>query len=185
MRCAPSCLLFVLALCIGLTDAEIAAARSGIRHSTPSIPSIVRSARPHRSAFGHRIGSRHYAVRRFHHHKPHWKGDHKHGHGFFRHRTWAWPYVEAADNQATVIVEHSPPPEPRPFLTGIPSVADLPVSTGIRSGPVGSPTLYVLDGNKRSLRRGAKVLSMGQAESEAESQSTGPRIIHLTVPRGH
>lgn len=195
MSRALACLVFAsLVLSFGLLQTGTAVAQSGIRHS-PSSTKVVRVF-PGRHAVGHRIRFRHHIGRPLNHHKVRWAVPHRHRHGFFAHRhrhglgffpfeSLAWPYVETADDQVPLIVEPSPPREPNSALSGIPSVADLSVSTGIRNAPAGSPTFYVLNGRQTSLRRGgAKVLNMDKSEPEAESQNAGPRIIHLNVARG-
>ena len=172
MRRAPSCLLFAgFVLSLGLVNPEGVLAQPGIRHS-PSALQAGWTKRPHVTRREHRIRPRHWrADRRLH------KGGHRHG--FLPYRSWS--YVDTAADQTPLILEREPAP-PR-ALPGSPSIADLPVSAGIRSAPAASPTIYVLSGDRRSLRRGsgAKVLTM-DADAETESRA-GPRIIHLNVPR--
>ena len=189
MRRAPACLFSaIFAISLGVSGTKTIAA-PGVRHSEP-IPRGVHGGRPGSLAIGHRIGSRHHPTRPRGGFRHGLRWPHKYGHALFRHHLSMplWPYVETAGTPAPVIVEQSPQAPP-PVLPGIPSISDLPASTGIRSAPTGSPTFYVLDGERRSLRRGgAKVVTMGQAgagaETETDVQGNGPRIIHLKVPVG-
>lgn len=187
MRRVPSCLFFAaLVLSPWIVTSEPALAQPGVRHGLAV--HHVPSSRHKASARDHRIGPR-YGVADRVGRRHHVKGfrNHRygfHGHGFFPHRSWYGPYVEPPFDPTTFEPAEAPPPHP--VLTGIPSVADLPVSAGIRSAPAASPTLYVLDG-RRSPRRGsggAKIVTMDQTESEIELPASGPRIIHLDVPRG-
>jgi hypothetical protein len=104
------------------------------------------------------------------------------GRGFFPHSTWLWPssYSNGDVTLSTVEPEDAPPVPP-----GIPSVADLPVSTGIASAPAASPAIYVLSSGNRAVRSGgAKIVTMDRSESRDDGEGNGPRIIHLNVPRG-
>jgi hypothetical protein len=84
------------------------------------------------------------------------------------------------------MADEDPIAAPPGRVTGIPSIAELPASTGIGPGPAASPTIYVLNGSRRSLRRGsgAKIVTMDEADPPIGVSSGGPRIIHLDVPRG-
>ena len=101
------------------------------------------------------------------------------GYGFFPHSTWVWPsdrYVEPVVALASA---------PHPALAGIPSVADLPVSLGIRSTPAASPAIYVVGSGTGSLRSGGvEVVSAERGGSENKAAGSGPRIIRLDAPRG-
>jgi hypothetical protein len=104
------------------------------------------------------------------------------GRGFFPHSTWLWPSSYSDGDVTPSTVEPADAPSVPP---GIPSVADLPVSTGIRSTPAAAPAVYVLSakGSARS-GTGAKIVTMDRSESQDEGEGTSPRIIHLDVPRG-
>jgi hypothetical protein len=41
-----------------------------------------------------------------------------------------------------------------------------------------------LSSGQQSRRPGAKIVTMDRSEPEGEGSDTGPRIIHLDVPRG-
>ncbi len=101
----------------------------------------------------------------------------RHGYGYVPHSTWLWPASNAYADATVVIDAGGAPPDP--VVAVIPSLADLPVSTGIRSAPAASPAIYVVGSDKRSLRPGrAKIVSLDQDHSQAEA-SGGPRIIRL------
>ena len=186
MRRAPSCLLFaILVLCFGPAVSEAAFAEAGVRHGMHARHGGW-TGRPAITARGQRTNFRRLTLDRPRHVHP-LRFHRKHRHGFFPHRSWAWPYVEATGEATPLILESGEPPAPQRVFTGIPSLADLPVSTGIRSEPPASPAIYVLNGNRRSHRRGsagAKILSMDSADVDSQSKNSGPRIIHLNVPQG-
>jgi hypothetical protein len=99
------------------------------------------------------------------------------GYPLFLHSTWVWP------PQAEPVVALAS--APHPALAGIASVADLPVSLGIRSAPAASPAIYVVGSGTGSLRSGGvKVVSAERGGSEGEAAGSGPRIIRLAAPRG-
>ncbi|MDQ4136390.1 MAG: hypothetical protein M3158_09425 [Pseudomonadota bacterium] len=100
------------------------------------------------------------------------------GYGFFPHSTWVWPASHAYAD-ATVVIEQGDAP-PDPVVTAIPSLADLPVSLGIRSAPTAAPAIYTVDSGQQSLRSGrAKIVSLDQDQSQSEASDRGPRIIRL------
>jgi hypothetical protein len=182
MQRAPSCLLFAgFLLSVDLVMPEGALAQAGIRHSTPA--QHARGTRP-LAGGEHRIGSQHRAEDRRLHGWPQSRSFQRYRSGFLPYQPWSWPYVETAGDETPLILENGPAPAPSRVLPGIPSVMDLPVSAGIRNSPAAAPTIYVLGSDKRSLRRGggAKVLTMDPDDAGTEA-SSGPRIIHLNVPR--
>lgn len=180
MRRALSWLLcagFLLSL--GLLMPERASAHTGGRHG-PAASHAGWTKRPHIAGREHRLRPHERADRRLS--RPrHVEGFRKHRHSYFPHRSWSWPYVARTDDRPLILEREA---APNPVLLGIPSIADLPVSAGIRSAPAAPPTVYVLGGGKRSLRRGsgAKVLTTQSDDAEV-GPSPGPRIIHLNVPR--
>jgi hypothetical protein len=98
------------------------------------------------------------------------------GRGFYS-GSWLWP---RADVTVIPVAAVGPTGGPHPY-PDIPSVADLPVSVGIRSAPAASPTVFVLGAGRRSLRTGgAKIVSTQRSDADGD----GPRIIRLDVPRG-
>ena len=101
--------------------------------------------------------------------------------GFAPGRPWLWPYGDVIGDEAPVRFDDGPAQASRP--APIPSVADLPVSAGIRSVPAAAPTVYVVNHGRRSQRGVAKILTAGEGDDEA-APSQGPRIISVTVPRG-
>jgi hypothetical protein len=102
------------------------------------------------------------------------------GYGFFPHTSWVWPSYAAP---AIALGAATAPPDP--VLAGIPSVADLPVSLGIRSAPVAAPAIYVVGSDTGSLRSGGvKVVSAERGGSEDKAAGSGPRFIRLDAPRG-
>jgi hypothetical protein len=135
------------------------------------------------AGYGHhgygRFGYGHHGYER-HFYGRHGYGHHgygRYGYGFFPRGSWLWPSLDAVG--PTVIVgESDVRPAPPP---AVPSLAELPVSTGIRSAPVAAPAIYVLESGKPSARFGAKIVSLNDADDGASG--TGPRIIHLG-PRG-
>jgi hypothetical protein len=136
-----------------------------------------------RFGYGHhghgRLGYGHHGYGR-HFYGRHGYGHHgygRYGYGFFPRSSWLWP---SFDPGPTVIVgegDASPAPPP-----AVPSLAEMPASTGIRSAPVAAPAIYVLESGKQTTRSGgAKIVSMADADDGASG--TDPRIIHLG-PRG-
>lgn len=190
MRRAPSCLLFAgILLSLGSVVPDRAAAEARARHSTP-IPAPVHdltgpqsrdvTGRDHAMVFGHRRGDRGF------HSGLHDRGLPFGRHGFFPYGPLSWPYVDTMGAEVPMIGEDGAIPPPPERLTGIPSVADLPASTGIVSGPGASPTIYVLNGTKHSLRRGggAKIVTMDEADPQNGLSTGAARIIHLDVSGG-
>ena len=181
MRRAPSCLLLAaLFIPFGLALPEAASARPGVRHGAgPHHSSAMRSRFTHR----HRIGNPQHIHGRVAHPRGHGrKVRHfsRHKHRFFPLHSWAWPYVNGGGASQIVIEQGAPTAYQLPI---IPSAADLPVSTGIRNAPVGSPAIFVINSSGRSSgpsSGGAKALE----KDDPESDGAGPRIIHLDVPRG-
>jgi hypothetical protein len=183
MRRAPSCLLATTVfLCVGALTPE-ASAQAGLRNGGGVHHHGRSVTRPPLAAPRHRIGHRHRVAE--HRHTHGFKRFAKHRHRFFPHHSRTWPYLEASDDTTPLVIEQGQPSVPYQLPPAIPSLADLPVSAGIGTPPVGSPTVYVLNAGQRPARRtGAKVLSMDGAHSAAEKPESGPRIIHLSVPRG-
>lgn len=178
---APSRLLFAgLSLALIAFTPEGAFAEPGARHG---VAHQTWTKRPGSTVGQHRAG-RHVLDRR--RHGQHFKGSRKHRYGFFPHRLWYGPYLET-EAEAPIPFEESEAPAQHPALMGIPSIADLPVSSGIVSAPPAPPTIYVLNARARPLRRGpggAKVISTDQGEPESMANGSEPRIIHLDVSRG-
>ena len=191
MRRAPSCLLFAgFLLSFGVLIPEGASAGTSIRHGAVGhhrpptrllIPTRGHSSRHVVDRRGHGLGHNGIVDRRGHGRRFEFGA--KRRHRFFPHHVLAWPYLEGASDIGPIVIEQGQPPASYP-LPSIPSVADLPVSGGIRSAPAGSPTVYVLNGGRASRSSpGAKALDMN-GDAEANDQSSGPRIIHLDVPVG-
>jgi hypothetical protein len=194
MRRVPSRLLFAaFVLSLGSLTAEGALAEPGFRHAGfrhgggvrhPGIGFRGHWLRPRHEATGHSHGVRHAPAFRRHGRDFHRSGFR--GHGFFPHRSSILPYWDRGDDLTLPFLEPEDIP-PHRILTGIPSVADLPVSTGIRSAPAAAPIVYVIGSGNRSLRHrgGAKIVTKEQGETETgnEGADTGPRIIHLDAPR--
>lgn len=181
MRRAPSCLLFaVLLIPFSLALPEAASAQPGVRHGAGQHHS---SAMRSRLTQRHRIGNHHRFHGRLADHRGHGRNARhfsRHKHPIFPHHSWGWPYVEGTDATQIVIEQGAPTAYQLPV---VPSLADLPVSAGIRSAPVGSPAIFVINSSGRSSGQssgGAK----GPDADETVSDSSGPRIIHLNVPRG-
>jgi hypothetical protein len=101
------------------------------------------------------------------------------GYGFFPHTSWVWPSYAAP---AIALGTATAPPDP--MLAGIPSVADLPVSLGIRSAPVAAPAIYRVGSGTGSLRSGGIKVVSAERGSEGDADGSGPRIIRLDAPRG-
>jgi hypothetical protein len=193
MRWAPACLFSALFLTsLGLTGTAAPAAPSGARHSTPIPRAVHHGGHGFRHARFHHVTPPHHrhGFRPVHKHGHH--GFHKHQHHKFRHHfaTPFWPYVATVGDSAPIIVQQNAPAPA--LIPGIPSVADLPAATGIRSAPAGSPTLYVLDGRQSLRSGGAKIVTLDATgtkaaaggEGQVEDTKDGPRIIHLSVPVG-
>jgi hypothetical protein len=176
MRRVPSCLLFTafVSSFLLLTAAEASAGfRAGASaHRGGRLVQSHRQFVPHR-ALGHgRIARPHASHRRLHAGRG----------GFWSSAGFGYP-------ASTLLVQAEGPAAPAPAIIGIPSLSDLPISTGIRSTPASQPTVYVLDDPRRSAWRGrmgatkpqAKVVSLGEhgPVEQAEADSGGPRIIHL------
>ena len=209
MRCTPSAVLVGVVVLLGtLANADAVSAEARFRHSTPfpkayrghSLPHVRHAPVRHRhehvvdgwrghQGLGHGFCPQHGANRHgFPHHGhgffPHHGVKDHHGHSFFPHHTWMWPYV-SSDLATATIIQQMTPAAAQPAMPAVPSMTDLPVSLGVRSAPAASPTIYVLDGSQRSLRRGgSKVLSTDETKAESDAGDGGPRIIQLRVPRG-
>jgi hypothetical protein len=130
-----------------------------------------------RLGYGHHGYGSHFYGRGGYGHHGYGRG----GYGFFPHSSWVWPSDRYA-GPALVAVQSAEPPEP--VRSGIPSLADLPVSVGIRSAPTASPVVYVLGSGKRARRSGGiKVVSADRGDAAADAAGSGPRIIRLDAPR--
>jgi hypothetical protein len=188
MRRAPSCLLFAgFIVSLGCVAPDPASAESRVRHSTPIRLPLQRVTSPHDrhlTGLGHGRAVRHRtADRRFHSGRHHRALLHTHD-GFYPTGPLTLPYVDTV-GEAPIMADEGQIPPPPSRAIGIPSTADLPASTGIGPGPAASPTIYVLNGSKRSLRRGtgARIVTMDQADPQIGMGNGRPRIIHLDVPR--
>ena len=105
-----------------------------------------------------------------------------HGRGF--HPYGSQSYLDSWDDGVATLGEPVDAPTYQ-APPGVPSIADLPASTGIRSAPAGSPTVYVLGPGKRSLRGGGpKIVTMDRNGADHDADGTGLRIIRLNAPRG-
>src|SRR5206468_10730264 len=93
--------------------------------------------------------------------------------------------------------------EPGPSFYGAPSLAGIPATTDIQSAPPAPPAIYIINGaapyRHGRVRKGyapypgPRVLSMARrprwdapdpGEIGYPALAQGPRIIHVTVPRG-
>jgi hypothetical protein len=219
MQGVLSCLVAAGAVSLALVTPIPAAASDGFgRHGSFHRPHV----RPHRPmarerfgvGFQHRFAHQGFSGHSFnhngfnHHRFGHHGFDHRgfwhHGfnrHGFkhdgFKHGFFPSSYLVGTSYPSNVtIVEQGAPAAP--LTTGtIPSVADLPAVTGIRSDPPAEPAIYVINGTGRdtsgSIRRGsarsgaAKILTVDPRDAPsvpADVSTGGPRIIHLDVPVG-
>lgn len=125
-----------------------------------------------------------------------WRWGH-HGRGFARHPGWGvWGGVLGDDTSGSPVnILNSNEVDVAP-VPAIPSLADLPATTGIAPPPPARPVIYVIATRHRHglLRKGAdrhpgaKILSVhGERVARAEPDPVepfGPRIIRVTVPRG-
>jgi hypothetical protein len=97
-------------------------------------------------------------------------------------------YLDRDDGpNVTVTVRQVFAPTIAPVAFAVPSLRDLPASTGIRAARRIEPAVYVINDRPSSARRsGPKILDTdgGDEKSEAGDTPFGARIIHLTVPVG-
>jgi hypothetical protein len=214
MRRVPSCLVFTAFLSLAGITSETALAEPGFRHGGPAFHG-TRHARtsfggrwagprqgypgnqsrwgygtpfprhseplPHPHRRVHRFHQRHYGHHRGFH-RFHGYGGYG-GYGFSSHRLWS--YLDSYGD-VTLPVIHIDAPLP-PVIPAVPSLADLPGSTGIRSTPAASPAVYVLGSGRASDRGsagGRGATSLNADDAEREDRASGPRIIPLDVPRG-
>jgi hypothetical protein len=223
MRGVLSCLLAAAAVSLACLTPVPAAAADGFGRHGFSRPH-VRSHRPfvRHGGFRHRFdrfdGHRHRFTFRHRPFRPHtFKHDaFKHAgfkHDWFKHVGFKHRRFEDRDGfkhgffpssylvgqsypSNVTIVEQGAPAAP--VTTGaIPSLADLPVTTGIRNDRPAEPAIYVINPTRRdttgSIRRGgersggAKILTVDPSDAPnvpADVSTGGPRIIHLEVPVG-
>ena len=100
------------------------------------------------------------------------------GHGFFPHSTCVWPSERSAE---TVIVAGPRGAPPDPLL--VPSLADLPVSLGIRSAPIAAPAIYTVGSGKgRSAPAASRSCRAGVTRATATLPPSG-RSSSASVPR--
>lgn len=137
----------------------------------------------------------------------HGYGTRRYGYGYGRSIYPYYPYgyryglggyidgTRAPSNSVTIINE-APPQQAVPV--GIPSIADLPADTGIRSTASSEPVLYVIEPVTRGVRStkggqarivnatapSRRVARRIEAEPDQRVASTGARIIRIEAVRG-